>query len=194
VLNARLEFMRLHYQIKESDFLTFDAIRQAAQCVGRVIRSKTDYGIVILADERYNRFDKRSKFPPWIKNFIRDERLKLSTDVAVDQMRQFLRQLGQPLDRQELLNSLIDETKLRQLLGARSRPSGIMTAITSNTVVQPPPPAASVPPHQQQSQQQAAVGQIETPMDMEEQSAPTTSGVTPMSNGTPDAKRARTEA
>lgn len=189
VLNARLEFMRLHYQIKESDFLTFDAIRQAAQCVGRVIRSKTDYGIVILADERYNRFDKRSKFPPWIKNFIRDERLKLSTDVAVDQMRQFLRQLGQPLDRQQLLSSLIDDTKLRQLLGARSRPSGIMTAITSNTVVQPPSsamlPQQAAPP---------AAGQIETPMDMEEQSTAATSGVTPMSNGTPDAKRARTEA
>ena len=32
------------FQIKENDYLTFDAIRQAAQCVGRVIRSKADYG------------------------------------------------------------------------------------------------------------------------------------------------------
>lgn len=31
-------------QIKESDYLAFDAVRQAAQCVGRVIRSKADYG------------------------------------------------------------------------------------------------------------------------------------------------------
>lgn len=39
--------------------MTFDAIRQCAQCIGRVIRSKTDYGLVILADSRYNRHDKR---------------------------------------------------------------------------------------------------------------------------------------
>lgn len=34
------------YQIRDNDFLTFDALRQAAQCVGRVIRSKRDYGWV----------------------------------------------------------------------------------------------------------------------------------------------------
>jgi Helicase C-terminal domain len=48
-------------QIREADFLNFDALRQAAQCVGRVIRSKTDYGLMVLADSRYNRHDKRSK-------------------------------------------------------------------------------------------------------------------------------------
>lgn len=38
-------------QIRENDFLTFDAMRHAAQCVGRVIRGKTDYGIMIFADK-----------------------------------------------------------------------------------------------------------------------------------------------
>lgn len=28
--------------------------RQAAQCVGRVIRSKADYGMMIFADKRYD--------------------------------------------------------------------------------------------------------------------------------------------
>lgn len=51
-LRARLDYMRIHHQIKDNDYLTFDALRQAAQCVGRVIRSKTDYGLVILADSR----------------------------------------------------------------------------------------------------------------------------------------------
>jgi Rad3-related DNA helicase len=51
-LRARLDYMRAHHQIKDNDYLTFDALRQAAQCVGRVIRSKTDYGLVILADSR----------------------------------------------------------------------------------------------------------------------------------------------
>lgn len=38
-------------QIREDDFLTFDALRHAAQCVGRAIRGKMDYGIMIFADK-----------------------------------------------------------------------------------------------------------------------------------------------
>lgn len=46
---ARLEYLRETFQIKESDYLAFDAVRQAAQCVGRVIRSKADYGMMVRA-------------------------------------------------------------------------------------------------------------------------------------------------
>jgi Rad3-related DNA helicase len=42
-------------QIRENDFLTFDAMRHAAQCVGRAIRGKTDYGIMIFADKVHSR-------------------------------------------------------------------------------------------------------------------------------------------
>ncbi len=49
---ARLEYLRETFQIRENDFLAFDAVRQAAQCVGRVIRSKADYGMMIFADKR----------------------------------------------------------------------------------------------------------------------------------------------
>jgi Rad3-related DNA helicase len=64
-LRARLEFLRQHYDIKESEFLNFDAMRQASQCLGRVIRSKRDYGVMVFADQRYARSDKRSKIPDW---------------------------------------------------------------------------------------------------------------------------------
>lgn len=50
-LQARLEYLRDHFQIRENDFLTFDAMRHAAQCVGRAIRGKTDYGLMIFADK-----------------------------------------------------------------------------------------------------------------------------------------------
>lgn len=46
-IRARLEYLRETFQIKESDYLSFDAVRQAAQCVGRVIRSKADYGLMV---------------------------------------------------------------------------------------------------------------------------------------------------
>eukprot|EP01133_Synstelium_polycarpum_P009158 gene9158-10747_t len=51
VLRARLEFLRDKFMIKESEFLTFDAMRTASQCVGRVIRGKSDYGIMVFADK-----------------------------------------------------------------------------------------------------------------------------------------------
>ncbi len=51
ILKARLEFLRDNFRIRENDFLTFDAMRHAAQCVGRVLRGKTDYGLMIFADK-----------------------------------------------------------------------------------------------------------------------------------------------
>tara|TARA_B110000971_G_scaffold52124_1_gene52846 strand:- start:114 stop:359 length:246 start_codon:yes stop_codon:yes gene_type:complete len=64
--------LRTHFQIRESDFLNFDALRQASQCVGRVIRSKIDYGLMIFADSRYTKADKRNKLPKWILQFMEE--------------------------------------------------------------------------------------------------------------------------
>lgn len=51
ILKARLDYLLDEYQIREGDFLTFDALRHAAQCIGRAIRGKTDYGIMCLVDD-----------------------------------------------------------------------------------------------------------------------------------------------
>lgn len=51
VLKARLEFLRDNHRVRESDYLTFDALRHAAQCIGRVLRSKSDYGLMVLCDK-----------------------------------------------------------------------------------------------------------------------------------------------
>ena len=53
VLRTRLSFLKQKYDEDEQEFLTFDAIRQASQCLGRVVRSKKDYAILVLADMRY---------------------------------------------------------------------------------------------------------------------------------------------
>lgn len=113
VLRARLEYLQIRYQIREQDFLNFDALRQASQCVGRVIRSKTDYGLMIFADSRYNRHDKRSKLPKWILQFLGDQYLNLSTDMAIQHAKHFLRLMGQPIDQELLQNVLltIDEVE-----------------------------------------------------------------------------------
>lgn len=59
VLTARLEYLSRKFNISENDFLIFDALRQVAQCVGRVVRSKLDYGLMIFADSVINQQQKK---------------------------------------------------------------------------------------------------------------------------------------
>jgi DNA excision repair protein ERCC-2 len=96
ILKARLEFLRETYRIKETDFLSFDAMRHAAQCLGRVLRGKDDYGIMVLADRRFQR--KRSQLPRWIADEIHEGQTGLSTDAAVGMAKKFLRTIAQPLN------------------------------------------------------------------------------------------------
>ncbi|KAJ1524715.1 hypothetical protein HK096_000671, partial [Nowakowskiella sp. JEL0078] len=73
-------------------------MRHGAQCVGRVLRGKTDYGIMVFADKRFARADKRSKLPRWITQGIDEGSTNLSTDMAVSRAKLFLRQMAQPLE------------------------------------------------------------------------------------------------
>ncbi|CAH0478533.1 unnamed protein product [Peronospora belbahrii] len=117
-LRARLEYLRYTHQIREGDFLTFDALRQAAQCAGRVLRSKTDYGLVIFADSRYNRADKRTKLPPWITQFLVDSHLNLSVDMAVFMAKKYLSLMAQPVNESVNVNSiLLDADGVAKWLG-----------------------------------------------------------------------------
>lgn len=118
ILRARLEYLQTQYQIREQDFLNFDALRQASQCVGRVIRSKIDYGLMIFADARYNRHDKRSKLPQWILQFLGDGQLNLSTDTAIGQVKHFLRIMAQPVDQNSLKEVLLTVEEVESMVGS----------------------------------------------------------------------------
>jgi len=96
ILKARLEFLRETYRIKENDFLSFDAMRHAAQCLGRVLRGKDDYGIMVLADKRF--LKKRNQLPKWINQAIQESEVNLSTDMAVGSAKKFLRTIAQPFN------------------------------------------------------------------------------------------------
>ncbi|XP_075346150.1 general transcription and DNA repair factor IIH helicase subunit XPD isoform X2 [Mycteria americana] len=103
ILKARLEYLRDQFQIRENDFLTFDAMRHAAQCVGRALRGKTDYGLMVFADKRFARADKRGKLPRWIQEHITDANLNLTVDEAVQVAKFFLRQMAQPFHQEDQL-------------------------------------------------------------------------------------------
>lgn len=107
ILRARLEYLKETFQVKESDYLAFDAIRQAAQCVGRVIRSKADYGLMVFADKRYQRGDKRDKLPKWITTNLKDANVNLSTDMLVSIARDFMREMAQPVEGDTVGKSLL---------------------------------------------------------------------------------------
>ncbi|KAI9783943.1 MAG: DNA-dependent ATPase of the nucleotide excision repair factor 4 complex [Geoglossum umbratile] len=94
ILKARLEFLRETYRIRENDFLSFDAMRHAAQCLGRVLRGKDDYGVMVLADRRFQK--KRTQLPKWIQQALLDSDTNLSTDMAVASAKKFLRTMAQP--------------------------------------------------------------------------------------------------
>ncbi|KAF5330740.1 hypothetical protein D9619_005756 [Psilocybe cf. subviscida] len=95
ILKARLEYLRDAYRIRESEFLGFDAMRNAAQCVGRVLRGKTDWGLMIFADKRFARADKRAKLPRWINQYITETASNLSTDMAITLSKLFMRTISQ---------------------------------------------------------------------------------------------------
>ncbi|KDQ14081.1 hypothetical protein BOTBODRAFT_132974 [Botryobasidium botryosum FD-172 SS1] len=95
ILKARLEYLRDAYRIRESEFLGFDAMRTAAQCVGRVLRGKTDWGLMIFADKRFARSDKRNKLPRWINQYITESASNLSTDMSIGLSKLFMRTISQ---------------------------------------------------------------------------------------------------
>ena len=99
ILKARLEFLRETYRIRENDFLSFDAMRHAAQCLGRVLRGKDDYGIMVLADRRFQK--KRNQLPKWIAQAMQDSETSLSTDMAVSIAKRFLKELAQPEEKEK---------------------------------------------------------------------------------------------
>ena len=90
-------------------------MRNAAQCVGRVLRGKTDWGLMVFADkvkafailsctrncvtewcsQRFARADKRAKLPRWINQYITDTAANLSTDMALVLAKLFMRQISQ---------------------------------------------------------------------------------------------------
>ena len=117
LLKERLEYLRDTFGIREGDFLTFDALRQSSQCLGRVLRGKSDYGLMIFADKRYNKSDKLNKLPKWIVQSMLEGNMSLSIEMAVHIAKQFFREMGQPQSISAQLGvTLLDESQLNKAL------------------------------------------------------------------------------
>ena len=113
VLRARLDYLLRDRQIREADYLAFDAMRTAAGLVRR--GSKRDFGVVLLADARFARRDKRAHLPAWARAALDDGHLGLSSDAALDALGDFVRRASQPPDG--------DDDLARRRRGAAARPA-----------------------------------------------------------------------
>jgi DNA excision repair protein ERCC-2 len=87
-LLCRTEYLENKLGINQKEYVLYDAMKQTAQCLGRVFRGKMDYGLLILADSRYNE-EKISVLPKWIKNHVKPENLKLHSNIAIPLAKKF---------------------------------------------------------------------------------------------------------
>jgi len=116
-------------------------MRHAAQCLGRVIRGKDDYGIMVLADKRFNK--KQSQLPKWIQQGLDGKTTKLSIDQAVSSAKAFLRDMSVPWSRAEQeghsswsLEDLIDHQKKKELHGISGTDNPAMRAAEGRAEVE----------------------------------------------------------
>ncbi len=79
ILLERIKYMVENKQIADkNEFFEFDTMRQCAQCLGRVMRKKNDYGLMIFADERFKRAGKYNKLPKWIRQNLESENIDVT--------------------------------------------------------------------------------------------------------------------
>lgn len=72
--------------------------------------------MMIFADKRYQRHDKRSKLPGWITTHLRDSHLNLSTDMLLHVARAFMRSMAQPYDVSDVGKSLLSQADMTSLV------------------------------------------------------------------------------
>ncbi len=61
--------------------------------------------------DRYQRGDKRDKLPKWISENMKEANMSLSTDVLIAVAREFMREMGQPV--QGGATGLLSEADIR---------------------------------------------------------------------------------
>lgn len=106
-VQCRLDYLRKKFNISELDFLAFDALRQACQCLGRVIRGKTDYGIMILADRRFGRTDCIKRLPKWISESLDKAHSDLTIDDSVRLAKKYLKLMAQKVEVDSLIGKIL---------------------------------------------------------------------------------------
>jgi DNA excision repair protein ERCC-2 len=92
-----MQWLNDKYGITPRDYLAQDAMRQVQKCVGRVLNSKHDFSLVLLADKRYKTKEYAKLLPQWMYNYLTQTNSDLSTDLIVQQSIGFFKDMAQPV-------------------------------------------------------------------------------------------------
>lgn len=65
------------------------------QWAGRVIRNRNDYDVVVLADKRLSRAEKRTKPPQWIANLMPDSECDVHAIAAAGMLPAYIMEMEQ---------------------------------------------------------------------------------------------------
>ncbi|KAJ5066044.1 general transcription and DNA repair factor iih helicase subunit xpd [Anaeramoeba ignava] len=111
----KLEYLGDFYQIKEVDYLNFDAMRNVSHFLSNIVSRKNDYGFVIFADKRFNRKDKLDLLPVWFSPFLSENFLNLSTDHCKQYSLQFFREMSVQITQVEQIGkSILSQSNLEK--------------------------------------------------------------------------------
>merc|ERR1712110_1213478 len=97
--------------------LLFDACRHASQCLGRAIRGKDDYAMLVMADKRFSRADRLKKMPSWLTSKLDATSRDMSIEDCARETRRHMKMMGvddEAVQRMGLGVSLLSEEQIRQ--------------------------------------------------------------------------------
>ncbi|KAL0230697.1 hypothetical protein PCE1_004253 [Barthelona sp. PCE] len=106
-ISRLLSTMGTEVSLQWTDLLNYDAMACVAQCMGRIIRSRKDYGMMVLADRRFIRL--RKLLPEWVLQRFPADHCSLMTSNVMSVARQFFRANSQALSQEELNKTQLNE-------------------------------------------------------------------------------------
>ncbi|KAF7702875.1 General transcription and DNA repair factor IIH helicase subunit XPD [Cucumispora dikerogammari] len=90
----RLEYLNGKINLSNFEFLVFDAMRTVSECLGRVVRNRNDYGLLVLADSRFVPKGIRLNLPSWIIKALNGINVGVSVDGVKEVGKDFFRRVG----------------------------------------------------------------------------------------------------
>lgn len=75
-------------KITGSDWYKHEALRQVNQSIGRLIRHKNDYGVILLFDERYQKQHNKALITKWLRDSLTS---KVMNDEFIEEIKSFFK-------------------------------------------------------------------------------------------------------
>jgi DNA excision repair protein ERCC-2 len=90
-IGLRAKYMDSKFQFPTDKFIKWNSLRSALSCLSTILSSKSDYGVILLVDRRYDEAEiKDEMLPLWIRGFLTQATMGQGVEEAKEQTRKFL--------------------------------------------------------------------------------------------------------